>query len=66
MKSRELLVKIKGYMKEFKVPGAAVGIRYREDTLTKGFGVTNVDNPLPVDESTLFQMVPYPRPFWAL
>ncbi len=56
MKSREFISKIKEYMKEFNVPGAAVGILHGEETLTKGLGVTNVDHPLPVDDSTLFQI----------
>ena len=43
-------------MKTFNVPGVAVGILHGEDTLTKGLGVTNVDHPLPVDETTLFQI----------
>jgi len=56
MKSREFITKVKEHMKEFKVPGAAVGIRHGEETLTKGLGVTNVDHPVPVDETTLFQI----------
>ena len=56
MKSREFISKIKEHMKEFNVPGAAVGILHGEETLTKGLGVTNVDHPLPVDDSTLFQI----------
>ncbi|MFH2111936.1 MAG: serine hydrolase domain-containing protein [Candidatus Bathyarchaeota archaeon] len=56
MKSREFVAKIKEYMKEYRVPGAAVGIRHGEETLTKGLGVTNVDHPVPVDETTLFQI----------
>lgn len=43
-------------MKEFKVPGAAVGIRHGEESSARGFGVTNVENPLPVNDSTLFQI----------
>jgi CubicO group peptidase (beta-lactamase class C family) len=56
LKSKEFISQIKTYMKEFKVPGAAVGIRHGEEILTKGLGVTNVNNPVPVDESTLFQI----------
>jgi CubicO group peptidase (beta-lactamase class C family) len=56
LKSREFVSKIKEYMKEFKVPGVAVGILHGEEKLMKGLGVTNVDHPLPVDDSTLFQI----------
>jgi CubicO group peptidase (beta-lactamase class C family) len=56
VKSREFIAEIKEYMKEFRVPGAAVGIRHGEETLTKGLGVTNTDHPIPVDENTLFQI----------
>ncbi len=56
MKSREFITKVKDHMKTFNVPGAAVGILHGEDTLTKGLGVTNVDHPLPVDPTTLFQI----------
>jgi len=56
VKSREFIIKVKDHMKTFNVPGAAVGVLYGEDTLTKGLGVTNVDHPLPVDETTLFQI----------
>ncbi|MCX6655125.1 MAG: serine hydrolase, partial [Candidatus Bathyarchaeota archaeon] len=56
MKSREFISKIKKYMKEFNVPGSAVGILHGEETLTKGLGVTNVDHPLPVTATTLFQI----------
>ncbi|HEX9915756.1 MAG TPA: serine hydrolase domain-containing protein, partial [Candidatus Bathyarchaeia archaeon] len=50
------ITKVNDHMKTFKVPGAAVGILHGEDTLTKGLGVTNVDHPLPVDPTTLFQI----------
>jgi len=51
-----LLEKIKEYMKEFSVPGVAVGVRQGDETFTGGLGVSNVDHPLPVDEATLFQI----------
>jgi CubicO group peptidase (beta-lactamase class C family) len=41
---------------EFKVPGVAVGILVEGEELTAGFGVTNVNHPLPVDADTLFQI----------
>jgi CubicO group peptidase (beta-lactamase class C family) len=38
------------------VPGAAVGVLYQGQVRAAGFGVTNVDHPLPVTEGTLFQI----------
>src|SRR5947208_12672151 len=38
------------------VPGAAIGIVHGDDEYTRSFGVTNVDHPLPVDETTAFMI----------
>ena len=38
------------------VPGVAVGVWFEGQAYTAGFGVTNVDHPLPVDEETLAQI----------
>jgi CubicO group peptidase (beta-lactamase class C family) len=38
------------------VPGAAVGITHEGEEHVAGFGVTNAEHPLPVDEETLFQI----------
>lgn len=38
------------------VPGVAVGIFHRGRRFTNGYGVTNVDHPLPVTSDTLFQI----------
>lgn len=43
-------------MKELGVPGVALGILADGEVRTRGFGVTNVDHPLPVTEDTLFQI----------
>ena len=40
----------------FPVPGVAIGITSRDGDLTATFGVTSVDHPLPVEETTLFQI----------
>jgi len=42
-------------MKRLKVPGVAVGIYYTGKEHTAGFGMTNIENPLPVTADTLFQ-----------
>lgn len=56
MDGGELVEKIEGHMRALNVPGAAVGIRHGDETFTRGFGVTNVDHPVEVDDSTLFQI----------
>lgn len=43
-------------MKRFGVPGVAIGILVHGEVFAAGFGVTSVDNPLPVTDSTLFQI----------
>ncbi len=43
-------------MARLKVPGVAVGLYYKGEEQSAGFGVTNIENPLPVDSSTLFQI----------
>ncbi len=43
-------------MKAKGVPGVVVGILHRGEISTGGWGVTSVDNPLPVTDDTLFQI----------
>lgn len=43
-------------MAELQVPGVAVGIVAGGAEYAAGFGVTNLDHPLPVDPETLFQI----------
>lgn len=51
-------------LQEERVPGAAVGIWQRgEPVLLRGFGVTNVDNPRPVDPQTLFKLASTTKAF---
>ena len=47
------------------VPGAVVGILHEGETRTAGFGVTNVDHPLPVTDETLFQIGSITKTFTA-
>jgi CubicO group peptidase (beta-lactamase class C family) len=44
------------WMDQKEVPGVAVGMLHQGETFTAGFGVTNVDHPLPVTDETLFQI----------
>jgi CubicO group peptidase (beta-lactamase class C family) len=43
-------------MSRLHVPGVAVGLLYDGQEYTAGFGVTGVENPLPVTPNTLFQI----------
>ena len=43
-------------MVRLHIPGVALGIVNGAETFTAGFGVTNVEHPLPVDPDTLFQI----------
>jgi CubicO group peptidase (beta-lactamase class C family) len=52
-------------MEEYKVPGVAVGILHEGEVHTAGFGVTNVDHPLPVTDETLFQIGSITKTFTA-
>lgn len=41
-------------MRLYQVPGVAVGLLYEGQEHTAGFGVTNIEHPVPVDSDTLF------------
>ncbi|MBM4413762.1 MAG: beta-lactamase family protein, partial [Chloroflexi bacterium] len=43
-------------MKRLNVPGVSVAVLHGDDVHSAGFGVTNVDHPLPVTADTLFQI----------
>jgi CubicO group peptidase (beta-lactamase class C family) len=47
---------IREAMERLRVPGVAVGVHHHGEEQVAGFGITNVDNPLPVDADTLFQI----------
>src|SRR4051812_33419396 len=51
----ELQSKVTELAEEFAVTGAAVGILLDGEEYYAFHGVTSVDNPLPVDDETLFQ-----------
>jgi CubicO group peptidase (beta-lactamase class C family) len=53
----EALVEFAGQKQaESRVPGVAVGILNKGEVATQGFGVTNVEHPLPITDTTLFQI----------
>jgi CubicO group peptidase (beta-lactamase class C family) len=47
---------IDGAMAKYVVPGVAVGVLDRDGPRAWGFGVTNVDHPLPIDADTVFEI----------
>src|SRR5438270_10073460 len=56
---------VEAAMKEFDVPGVAVGIFHEGKELAAGYGVTNLEFPLPVDAETLFQIGSTTKTFTA-
>lgn len=50
---------------EFGIPGVAVGIWADGQEIFAAHGVTSLDNPLPVDRHTLFQIGSTTKPFTA-
>lgn len=62
---RELDARIEAAMARYQVAGAAVGVYYQGREHLRGFGVTNVDHPLPVDADTLFRIGSTTKTFTA-
>jgi CubicO group peptidase (beta-lactamase class C family) len=62
---RKLADIVQEAMQQTRVPGVAVGILHDGVEETYGFGVTSVDNPLPVDRDTLFQIGSITKTFTA-
>ncbi len=52
-------------MAKTNVPGVAVGILRGDERYTKGYGVTNLRHPLPVDSRTLFQICSISKTYLA-
>src|SRR5262249_27009928 len=50
-------------MAELGVPGVALGVLHDGKTETAGFGVNNVENPMPVDADTLFRVASISKTF---
>lgn len=58
---------IQNIMAEDSVPGASVVVVHGDSTVyAKGFGITSVENPRPVDESTVFTLASVSKSFTAL
>lgn len=60
---RELEAKIQDGMTKYAIPGVALGLRYRGAEYVRGFGVTNVDDPVPVDGDTVFRVASTTKTF---
>lgn len=54
--SRELQQRLDEALARHQVPGASLGVRVEGEDHLAVAGVTSVENPLPVDEHTLFQI----------
>jgi CubicO group peptidase (beta-lactamase class C family) len=52
-------------MKEFGIPGVALGIVHNGSTTIRGLGVTNVEDPLPVTAHTVFPIASISKTFAA-
>ncbi|CAM4256507.1 FmtA-like protein [Mycobacterium basiliense] len=52
----ELDAKINAGMKAYAIPGVAVAVWVGGQEYVRGYGVTNVDHPLPVDGDTVFRI----------
>jgi CubicO group peptidase (beta-lactamase class C family) len=52
-------------MREFGVPGVAIGIVDSGVVTTKGLGITNIEDPLPVTEHTVFPIASISKTFAA-
>ena len=52
----ELDAKVEAAMQEYRIPGVAVAVYYQGQEHVRGYGVTNVDYPQPVDGDTLFRI----------
>lgn len=52
-------------MKEYGVPGVAIGVIHNGATAIRGFGITNVEDPLPVTAHTVFPIASISKTFAA-
>jgi len=52
-------------MREYRIPGVALGVRVNGATTLRGFGVTSVEDPLPITEHTVFPIASISKTFAA-
>ncbi len=60
---RELDAKIEAGMTRYHIPGVAIGVLYQGEEYVRGYGVTNVDEPEPVNGDTLFRIASTTKTF---
>ncbi|MFI9363129.1 serine hydrolase domain-containing protein [Kitasatospora sp. NPDC053057] len=65
MAQDQLSAFVAGTAKDFDVPGLAVGILLDGQETYASHGVTSLDNPLPVDQHTLFHLASVTKTFTA-
>jgi CubicO group peptidase (beta-lactamase class C family) len=65
MSQEQLSVHVKATAREFDIPGVAVGVLMDGQESYASHGVTSVDNPLPVNENTLFPLASVTKTFTA-
>jgi CubicO group peptidase (beta-lactamase class C family) len=61
----DLKARVTEVMMEEKIPGVQMGIWHKGETYTAGFGITNIDHPLEVTDTTLFQIGSISKTFTA-
>jgi CubicO group peptidase (beta-lactamase class C family) len=62
---KKISQKIVSEMKRLQVPGVAIGIWHKGKEYAEGFGITNIEHPLPVTADTLFQTGSISKTFTA-
>ncbi|MFF3090213.1 serine hydrolase domain-containing protein [Streptomyces nojiriensis] len=65
MRGDELAAFVEAAAEEFGVPGAAVGVLREGREASASYGVTNLENPQPVDDNTLFHLASVTKTFTA-
>ncbi|MGW6985299.1 serine hydrolase domain-containing protein [Streptomyces sp. NPDC054932] len=65
MRRDELAAFVEATAKEFGIPGVSVGVLTDGREVSASYGVTNLDNPQPVDENTLFHLASVTKTFTA-
>jgi CubicO group peptidase (beta-lactamase class C family) len=60
---RDLERKVLAAMANYGIPGVAVGVLHRGEEFVRGYGVTNVDYPIPVDGDTVFRVASTTKTF---
>ena len=63
---RSLGRRVRAGMRKYRIPGIAVGFMVGDQRWAAGFGLTNLENPLPVTTHTLFQIGSITKTFTAL